>query len=264
LRAARPNCYCHSCLAQALGGVAAPKAALDFGWALLYFVDSLSQLDLPSGLARHVADHLAKAIIYDQFAPGEKLKEEDLARRLKVSRSPIREAFRILEKEGLLVFIPRRGVRVASLSATGVQEVYECRAVLEGLAASLACERMTTEALSRLRRIYASMERAARKPDVKLYFERVLAFLSEIRTLAGNATLTALLSGLDRRTLRYRYVVYAMIPGMIDVSLRTNAEILRAFEGGDAGGVRQLTEHLIREAGEGIRKHLPTDREPEA
>lgn len=226
----------------------------------MYFVDTLvKDHGPPSGLARHVADHLAKAIIYSEYAPGQRLGEEELARRFKISRSPIREAFRILEKEGLIVFLPRRGVRVAPLDPTGLQEVYECRAVLEGLAASLACERITPQALTRLRGIYRSMERAASKRDVKRYFERVLALLGDIRAVAGNATLTALLGGLDRRTLRYRYVVYAMIPGMMEQSLRTNAEILRAFAGGDASRVRQLTEQLIREAGERIRKHLPDD-----
>lgn len=214
----------------------------------------------PKGLTQGVVDYLAEAIIYNELKPGQRLLEEELARRFQISRTPIREAFRILEQEGLAVFLARRGVQVAPLSRRLVREIYECRAVLEGLAAGLAADQLTPQSMNRLNRTYARMAAAAKRKDIRDYFKENVELQSEIRKLSGNSVLARLLGGLGRQTLRYRYIVYEMVPEMIDISLRTNGEILKALQMKDAARVRQLTEHLILEAGQRMMKELPEDR----
>jgi DNA-binding GntR family transcriptional regulator len=226
-----------------------------------YLVDNMQDeaIELPAGLARLVAERLADAIVYNEFGPGEPLREEVLTRRFRISRSPIREAFRILEQEGLVVFLPRRGVRVAPLSRDRIAEIYECRAVLEAMAAGRAAEHATAEALASLKRTYRRMAAAAARRDIRRYFEHNVELQTRIRTLGGNATLGRLLDGLGRQTLRYRYIVYVRAPELIATSLRRNAEILAAIEAGDGVRARQLTESLIVEAGQLALKHLPVD-----
>ena len=99
-----------------------------------------------------VFNTLRKAILTGQLKPGERLMEVHLADRLGVSRTPIREAIRKLELEGLVVMIPRRGAMVASITEKDLKDVLEVRLTLEMLAGEVACERITPELLEVLRR----------------------------------------------------------------------------------------------------------------
>lgn len=223
-------------------------------------VELTRHFESPKGLTQGVVDYLAEAIIYNELKPGQRLREEELARKFQISRSPIREAFRILEQEGLTVFMARRGVQVSLLSRRLVREIYECRAVLEGFAAGCAADHLTPQSMDRLNRIYARMVAAAKRKEVRGYFKENVKLQGEIRELSGNSVLARLLGSLGRQTLRYRYIVYEMVPEMIDISLRRNGEILKALEMRDAARVRQLTEHLILEAGQHLMKELPEAR----
>src|SRR5690625_395334 len=97
-----------------------------------------------------VTDVLREAIWNGELTPGTRLVERDLATKLEVSRAPLREALRLLERDGLVVMEPRRGVRVRTLTATDVEELYELRAAIEGLATELAIERATDTELATL------------------------------------------------------------------------------------------------------------------
>ena len=98
-----------------------------------------------------VFNTLREAILRGDLEPGERLMEIALANRLGVSRTPIREAIRKLELEGLVVMIPRRGAQVASITKKDLQDVLEVRSSLEVLATELACERITPEQLDSLK-----------------------------------------------------------------------------------------------------------------
>ena len=108
------------------------------------------RLDAYKPLREIVSDALRQAIRDGLLPPGERLMEIPLAEELGVSRTPIREAIRILEQEGLVVMIPRRGTYVADMSLKDVTEVFELRSILEELAAELAAERITNEEIEAL------------------------------------------------------------------------------------------------------------------
>ena len=99
-----------------------------------------------------VFETLRDAIIKQVLKPGERLMEIQLADEMGVSRTPVREAIRKLELEGLVVMVPRKGAYVAGVSMKDIHEVYEVRAALEMLAVSLAAERITDEELDALER----------------------------------------------------------------------------------------------------------------
>src|SRR5881628_3303257 len=131
-----------------------------------YLVANLQ--DHPS-LQEKVYDHLKQAILAGEIQPGERLLETRLAESLGVSRIPVREAIRKLERDGLIVVYPRRGVYASPLGPRDVDEVYAIRAVLEGLAARLAAEHRTEQHLARLDEIVADMaEQADRGESVGL------------------------------------------------------------------------------------------------
>ena len=113
-----------------------------------------------------VFNTLRRAIITGEFAPGERLMEISLANRLGVSRTPVREAIRKLELEGLVIMIPRKGAQVAKITEKSLRDVIEIRCVLEEFAASLACERITPEGRENLKEAHENFVEAVKNGDI--------------------------------------------------------------------------------------------------
>ena len=99
-----------------------------------------------------VFNTLRQAILRGELKPGERLMEIALSQRLGVSRTPVREAIRMLEQEGLVIMIPRKGAQVAEISEKDLKDVLEVRLGLEELAVRIACQRITEEELEELER----------------------------------------------------------------------------------------------------------------
>jgi DNA-binding GntR family transcriptional regulator len=114
-----------------------------------------------------VFDSLRTAILKGHLASGEHLIEKELAQQMKVSRTPIREALRKLELEGLVAYEPRKGVVVVGVSAEDAVEIYTIQAVLEGLAASLAASRRSGDDVTTLQTLLSKMEECIQKDNIK-------------------------------------------------------------------------------------------------
>jgi DNA-binding GntR family transcriptional regulator len=166
-----------------------------------YLVANLQ--DHPS-LQEKVYDHLKQAILAGEIQPGERLLETRLAKSLGVSRIPVREAIRKLERDGLIVAFPRRGVYASSLSARDVDEVYTVRSVLEGLAARLAAENRTDEQLDRLDAIVAEMAEQVERGDSVGLFATGREFHQVVLEAAGNAKLALLMDLMRSQIERLR------------------------------------------------------------
>jgi DNA-binding GntR family transcriptional regulator len=138
--------------------------------------------------------HLRHLIIMGRFEPGEKLVEQDLAEQFKVSRTPIREAIRKLEIEGLVRYQPRRGVIVTGFAPDDIDEIYATREVLEGLAARLAAERAADEEIEALGQLLDQMNQAsiandfARAAQIHTRFDELLYRMGRNRRLVGMLT----------------------------------------------------------------------------
>ncbi len=137
------------------------------GTSIEAHIDSLRQGDYKT-IRELLFKHLRDLIITGRFETGQKLVEEELAEQFKVSRTPVREAIRKLEIEGLVQYQPRRGVIVTGFSAEDIDDIYATREVLEGLAARLAAGRATDEQIEELGRLLEQMNQASAKGD----FER--------------------------------------------------------------------------------------------
>jgi DNA-binding GntR family transcriptional regulator len=149
-----------------------------------------------------VVTELRRRIIECDYAPGHRLTEERLADDFGVSRNPVREAIRVLEREGFLVAVPRRGAVVASISASDVEDIFDVRMSLEVLAAQLAAQRIGNEDSASLDRLVARAVAAVTVADLSALNT---AFHAEVCRLAGNSLLANMMESLhDRLQWIYR------------------------------------------------------------
>lgn len=151
-----------------------------------------------------VFNTLRQAILRGELKPGERLMEIQLANKLGVSRTPIREAIRKLELEGLVITIPRKGAEVAQITEKSLRDVLEVRRVLEELAVSLACDRMSEEELESLRWAAREFKKTLAYSDVTQVAEADVKFHDIIYHATGNERLVQLLFNLREQMYRYR------------------------------------------------------------
>ncbi len=148
---------------------------------------------------------LRQAILTGELKPADRLMEIHLAEQLGVSRTPIREAIRKLELEGLVTVIPRRGAEVAKITEKNLRDVLEVRRNLDGFAVELACERITPEMEEELRIAVEAFEMAVKRADAKEIVGADVLIHDIIVEAAGNERLTQLVSNLSEQVYRYRY-----------------------------------------------------------
>ncbi len=148
---------------------------------------------------------LRKAILSGDLKPGEKLREVNLAQRMGVSRTPIREAIRMLELEGLVVMIPRRGAEVAGITRKDLKDMMEIRVVLDLLAIELACERRTEEQLERLEKVRLEFEENLGTSGLTKTAKLDESFHAIIVEMAGNEKLSQIVKNISDQIYRYRY-----------------------------------------------------------
>ena len=152
-----------------------------------------------------VFNTLRQAILTGELKPGERLMEIHLANRLGVSRTPIREAIKKLELEGLVTMIPRRGAEVAQITEKSMLDVLEVRRAVDALCVELACERIDEEALEALLMARDEFERAVRSKDLKKIAQADVAFHDIIVEATGNKRLVQLVNTLSEQMYRYRF-----------------------------------------------------------
>ncbi|AGX44451.1 GntR family transcriptional regulator [Clostridium saccharobutylicum] len=136
-----------------------------------------------------VLERLRKAIMNGTFQTGDRLVETSIAEKMGVSRTPVREAFRQLEIEGLAENLPRKGTIVKGISKRDIFEIYEIREVLEGLAFRLACSNITDEQILELKEKLEKMRACIENGDIKKYWEFHGEFHNSILYSSGNQRL---------------------------------------------------------------------------
>lgn len=191
-----------------------------------------------------VFNTLRQAILKGELAPGERLMEIQLADRLGVSRTPIREAIRKLELEGLVLMIPRKGAEVAKISEKSLRDVLEVRRSLEELATELACQRMTEEEIEKLEETQKNFRDAIDNGDAMGIAESDERYHDIIYYGTGNARLVQILNNLREQMYRYR-LEYIKDADKHQILLLEHENILRAIKG-----------RHVAEAKEAIREHI--------
>ena len=148
---------------------------------------------------------LREAIITGDLQPGERLMEIKLANELGVSRTPVREAIRKLELEGLVIMTARKGAEVAPINEKDLKEVLEIRKSLESLACELSCRNVKDSDIRKLRSINQEIARGVDNEDIELITKKDVEFHEIINTLTDNQRLIQMLHQLKEHIFRYRF-----------------------------------------------------------
>lgn len=191
---------------------------------------------------------LRAAIFRGELKPGERLMEIQLADKLGVSRTPIREAIRMLEQEGLAVTIPRRGAEVARMTLKDMEDVLEIREALDELAVCVACERITEEQLEQLEAAKGVFEQCTTENDVKKLAEADVKFHDVIYEATGNPKLIALLNNIREQLYRYR-VEYLKDSSIYQDLIVEHTLIFESVRAHDVQGAKQhMHVHVANQA----------------
>ena len=192
-------------------------------------------------------DDIREAILTGALRPGERIKERDVAAQMGISTTPVKEALRRLEQDGLVVSQPRRGAVVGPLVLTPPAEILEIRAHLEALAARLAAEKMSAERKRELVRELGDLEALyASGDDRELVAESTNAFHHSIRDGAGNVFLDRFLDTLAPFDLTIR-IRSTLDPGEAGLDVKEHRAMLEAIVAGDgATAERVMYEHIHR------------------
>jgi DNA-binding GntR family transcriptional regulator len=191
-------------------------------------------------VAATVADHLRDLIIAGDLPPGTPLRLAPLASQLGVSIMPVREAFRLLENERLIVVTPRRRAVVAPISVDDIEETYAVRVALEGLAARHATERLTATDLREIDELFARMAAARDADDLAAFITADREFHMRLYVVSGRDNLVRTITELERRSRRYAPYVYSSWQAL-DVAVRAHQPLLEAIELGDPALVEERT-----------------------
>lgn len=192
-----------------------------------------------------VYDQLKMQILTGHITPGTRMMEVDLADNMGVSRTPVREAIRKLEKEGLVVIEPRRGAYVSDISVKDMVDTLVVREDMEGLAAFLAAQSISGEEIAELEEITAGYSDAIANgvmEDIIRYDE---AFHRRIVELSGNRTLMQLFETVQELALRFRYLYYDDFSRYENMPVE-HRNIIDAIKSGDSAKARQVSDNHVK------------------
>jgi DNA-binding GntR family transcriptional regulator len=191
-----------------------------------------------------VVAQLRDMITEGALAPGERLNERVLCEQLAISRTPLREAFKVLATEGLIVLLPNRGAQVAKLSRDEVVHTFQVMGALEGLSGELACANITEDELAQIRELQRQMAACHRKRDLPGYYRLNRAIHERINEAARNPVLTQVYRTVNARlhALRFRSNFDRK---KWDAALAEHEQMLEALAARDGERMRRLlVEHL--------------------
>jgi len=219
-----------------------------------------------SSLHEEVAARLRSMVFDRQLAPGQWIDELALARDWQISRTPLREALKVLAAEGLVVPVPRQGCKVAEMSEEDADELLPVMALLEGRCAYEAVRKATDADVRTLQRLHAELEKHAAAKNIEGYYRANHEFHSTVQALAGNRWLDRATGDLRRfvRLLRGRQLNW---PGRIEASINEHRVLLDAIVQRDAARAeRVMHDHLLAQlaALKALRQHERSEGLPHA
>lgn len=197
------------------------------------------QMDEYLPLRDVVFNTLRAAILKGELKPGERLMEMHLANKLGVSRTPIREAIRMLEQEGLAVTLPRKGAQVAKMTEKDLQDVMEIRDALDELAVVCACKRMNQEQFVELKSAMKSFESAVKAGDVRTIVEADEAFHDVIYKMTHNPKLENIVNNIREQMYRYRYE-YVKDHSIYDKLIAEHNAIIEGLQKQDVAYLKEI------------------------
>lgn len=192
-----------------------------------------------------VVDRLRQMITEGTLSPGTHLNERGLCEALGVSRTPLREAIKVLSAEGLIEYLPNRGAKVVTMSVDDIADTFEVMSGLEALAGELACERITDAELNEIKALHAQMLACRDANDLSGYYQKNQAIHDHINQAARNNMLRQTYLNINRRiqALRFRS---NFNHDKWDRAIRDHQDMITALDARDGDRLRKiLRRHLL-------------------
>lgn len=202
-----------------------------------------------------VFNTLRQAILRGELEPGERLMEIQLAQKLGVSRTPIREAIRKLELEGLVKMIPRKGAEVAHITEKDMRDVLEVRSVLEEFAVGLACSNITPEAITNLKASNKLFEVSIISRDVVKIVDADVHFHDIIYSMTGNQRLIQIINNLSEQMYRYR-LEYVKDGRTHSILISEHNDIINRLAEKDVENAKMVVKQHINNQEKGIVRKM--------
>lgn len=202
-----------------------------------------------------IFDTLREAIIVGELKPGQRLMEVQLAEKMGVSRTPVREAIRKLELEGLVEMLPRKGAHVADLSVKDIMDVLEVRATLDGLATSLSATRITDDEKKELRHLLDQFINYVEKENLQGSIKKDVEFHDVIYRSSRNDKLIQISNNLREQIQRFR-IVYIKDYSSSRELIREHTEIYEAIIAGNPETAMEAARRHIKNQEETIIRSL--------
>jgi len=191
-----------------------------------------------------VADMLRDMIMTGKLAEGDKVNEGELCETMGISKTPLREALRVLSVEGLIRLVPNRGAFVTKPTFEEIAEMFDVMSLLEGYCARAACEKMTPKDFTRLEKLHAKLEDNFEQRDQEEYIRINNRYHSLVQEIAGNRTLNQIVDGLRKKILLYRFQSLNL-PARFECSIREHRNLLDAFRKRDQSRAESvMRDHL--------------------
>jgi DNA-binding GntR family transcriptional regulator len=205
-------------------------------------------------------------IVEGTLAPGTRLNERMLCEQLNVSRTPLREAFKTLAVEGLIVLQPNRGAVVAQMSVPEIEQTFEVMGAMEGLSGELACARATDAEIAEVKALHFEMLAAHARRDLPTYYKLNHAIHDRINAMARNGVLTETYQQINARiqSLRFRS---NFNQDKWDAAVREHGAMLEALERRDGNALRLILQQHLRNKRDAVLAVLgaaqaPASQEP--
>lgn len=199
---------------------------------------------------------IREAIIHGRLAPDQRLKEEELARELGMSRTPVREALLMLQSEGLVELSPRRGATVRSYAVDDLDDTYQLRAVLEGYAARRAATRISSEDVARLEESCARFDRLRAQDDVLDLVKENIFFHNVVLEASASDRLAQMVRKVIEIPLVYKSF-YWYSPEQKLISEHYHDQLTRALRRGDAERAELIMRQHVLEARDFLLAQVP-------
>jgi DNA-binding GntR family transcriptional regulator len=196
-------------------------------------------------LHEEVVSRVRAMLLEGEVPPGARIPERDLCEKLQISRTPLREALKVLAAEGLVQLLPNRGSRAAKLTDKDMRDLFEVCQGLEALAGELACERITDPQIAEVAAAHAAMAQHYHDNDLLQYYRCNRQIHEAIVTAAGNPALSGLYDSVTARIRRARYVT-PMTPPRWALALQEHEAILNALRRRDGLGLAHILRTHLR------------------
>lgn len=199
----------------------------------------------PTALYQEVAERLRQRIFSDELAPGERIDEQRLAEQYGISRTPLREALKVLASEGLVELKPRRGCYVTEISQRDLDDIFPLMAMLEGRCAGDAVRHAVPADIADLSEIHSRLESTTRDGRIAAFFEANQEFHGKMQELAGNRWMLSVIQDL-RKVLKLARLHSLSLEGRLQQSLAEHRAIMAAIKAGDAASAEKLMhDHIL-------------------